>query len=187
MRARVGGVGLLLLGVIAGGCAAPWRLSSDWQRTIAAPLIQDTVRVLLGGTLPVFRQHPRPLDRPDTEIASTTHHRGRAADTLTFYELRAHPHALLHELGHVLDARNLAWQECMAVTTTRARPGTYAATSDDEHIAEAFARAVESMRGGYADSLAANRDVPGALVFVRWLRQQWGQALVRRQSLPAPP
>src|SRR2546430_2604362 len=76
-------------------------------------------------------------------------------DSVRLYGNAADEYVLTHELGHVFDNREIATDVVDSVTLyTRARPGTYAATAPQEHVAEAFERAVRSMRHGFADSLA---------------------------------
>ena len=48
----------MLLG-LTGATLGGQNLSSGWLRLIASPYVQDTLRPILGGTVPVFRQVSR--------------------------------------------------------------------------------------------------------------------------------
>ncbi len=159
----------------------PKPLSGDWQALLASPLVQDTLVRLFGGQLPVFQQTNRLPFMSDDVMGMTP----LAGDTVSFYSNAASPYVLLHEMGHVLQARHMApMAEAAIVSDPKNRPkrGSYAETSDDEHISEAFARAMASGRRGFADSTEAQEEQPGAIEFIRWLL---GQPPFHQASAPA--
>ena len=152
-------------------------LSPEWQRYLESAFVRDTLRPLLRDSLPQFRQTSRPLTVPDDAMGQV---RG---DTVAFFSPRADDYVLRHEIGHIVDDRNLAPLVAARVTQYPVRRG-YAQTSEREHVAEAFARAVQSMRKQYADSTQANRDVPGTIEFVRWLQTKFPGSV--RDKIGAP-
>lgn len=142
--------------------------NESWARMLHTPFLRDTVLPLLR-TPPTLRQgNPRWW----TDSYPGRRAAGTVADTVWFYRPKADQHALLHEIGHVLDNQAVAPDVTTAVDRHPAQAGTYAATSHQEHVAEAFARALESSRRGFSDSTRAERDSPGAIEFIRWLQTQ---------------
>lgn len=135
-----------------------------------SPFISDTLFSLVGGPVQINR------DRHDFDPNAAAY---AGKDHIVFL---APPtdHNLVHEMGHVLDFRNLA-PEVTARVAAKRRPwpanerplnyDDYARVNRNEYVAEAFQRAIESgRRHEFADSLGAEKRLPGTIDMIRWLR-----------------
>lgn len=135
----------------------------SWQHVLASPFVRDTLLPALGGPSPAF------VGTDNSWIAPQARAR-TVGDTVRFYHDDGNVRTVAHELGHVLDNRGDAAATLTKVLESAANPGSYAAETPGEHKAEAFAEAMMSARRGFADSTAANRNVPGAIDVIRWLQ-----------------
>lgn len=80
---------------------------------------------------------------------------------------------LAHEAGHLLDGNHIAPEVVMRAVMQMSRyrhPSDYYGSDPTEYAAEAFARAVQSGRHGFADSTQTEQRFPGSLELIRWLR-----------------
>lgn len=141
-----------------------------------SPFVRDTVFPAAGGPSPITRSGFPPIGQPNW-LASTSMTPSDTSSTL-YARMPGAPavsddHLIAHELGHVADARHVAWQPMMEAT---ARMGEYRGGQDyfgsdpNEYAAEAFARALESGRRGFADSTEVDRRMPGTIALIRWLQ-----------------
>lgn len=134
--------------------------------------ISDTLYPVVGGAFRIDRrgwwQAPQDAQRNLTFRAGARFE----PDTVVTLFGAASDHTVAHEAGHILDARRLAWEVGAAVDGRRHSAHRKHGYFDEpsEYIAEAFARAIGSARNGFVDSIAVDREFPGALEFVRWLK-----------------
>lgn len=155
-----------------------WPPSQEWMRIINSPFIR-LIGSLLGGLPQIDRRHA-PLDLQFIDAAAQ--YRGiPSADTIALYSPIANERVLIHELGHAAYARNVVPQDVVdKVLDKPPIKGSYAALSESEHVAEAFAEAIESMKKAhFADSLRAEGEVPGTLDFIHWLQDRHAELTQR--------
>lgn len=132
----------------------------------------DTLYPSVGGEFPISRKNPAkaPQINGKSALAVTS-----PQQQVTFYG-PLDDHSVAHEAGHIADMRGKFPPEVTAALMRgRAEshnPNNYAWSDDDEYIAEAFARAMDSARHQFSDSTKAEHDMPGVLSLVHWLQQQ---------------
>lgn len=137
-----------------------------------SPFVTDTLFPAVGGAFPINRASilARPTLEDGTEIEAYTRFQ---PDTLTVLFGNPSDHVVAHEAGHMLDARALAPAVAMDVEDRRheyRNPRDYFGSNSSEYVAEAFARAVDSGRHAFTDSTAADRQFPGTIQYIRWLK-----------------
>lgn len=127
----------------------PKPLSPYWQKRVETPFVQDTLRALAGGKLPNFVQASEPPPKRDVVA------RFVFPDTVKFYlpsvtSDSIADYAISHETGHYLDFLNAIPQQLSsrvdATDADQKKLGGYAATSEDEHFAEAVAAGLHALR-----------------------------------------
>lgn len=127
----------------------PKPLSPYWQRRINTPFVQDTLRALAGGKLPIYMQSSDPPPEKDAVA------RFVAPDTVKFYMPAVTSdsigdYVVSHETSHYLDYLNAFPPQLSgridATEAEQKKLGGYAATSEDEHFAEAVAAGLHALR-----------------------------------------
>ena len=158
--------------------AAKGGLSSDWVQYLQTPFVRDTLARLVGD-VPVSVQSRMGggLTRPD--LAGVTSPRG---DLISMF-VPPSDDFFSHEVGHVLDVRNLApavSSNLYALYQQNRNRATdeYARTNEYEYIAEAFRHAVNVFRVADAAQRKAAADdaetsVPGTGLWLDWLKQKF--------------
>ena len=143
-----------------------------------SPFVTDTLFRVAGGPVPITRSRGFSPLGPDNEALTMAPPRPQQGDTAIVFYRDPTDHVAAHEVGHLIDHRALAPQVYGDVDAHR-RPhygaihtqDDYFRSSRDEYVAEAFARAVESgRRHQFADSAKVDRDFPGSMEMIRWLR-----------------
>lgn len=143
------------------------------------PFVRDTLFPLVGGPFRVSRSTQRPPPVQGREVLAET--KFTPSDTGTTFYSPPTDEVMAHESGHILDARHrlpieasialMQGREKHAPTISGSRE--WFSQSDDEYLAEAFARAVKSGREHqFSDSTKVDRQLPGAIEIVRWLLTQ---------------
>lgn len=139
-------------------------LPKPWQKLLASPYVTDTLFRLLGSM-------------PKVVSSNDPHSRDAVAkfsmpDSIKVFNAPPSDYALTHEVGHMLDSQGKLPTGFVFDESKRPPKGSYAATNEDEHVAEAFARAMKSGRRGFADSTQAEKEMPGAIDIIHWLQTQ---------------
>ena len=142
------------------------------------PFVTDTLFSIAGGPVQISRSHGNSPLGPNNQALTMAPLRPAQGDTgIVFYQ-EPTDHIAAHEVGHLIDHRNLIPQIYAAVEAKRVPyEGRLPVTQEDyfhsnreEYVAEAFARAVESGRHHqFADSTKAEKDMPGTGDIIRWL------------------
>jgi hypothetical protein len=133
-----------------------------------SPFVTDTLFKVAGGPFAVERGGFPPIEHPEYRAAT----RMTPTDTAVVFYENPSEHILAHEAGHILDARRSAWEPLAqaAASMKDYQRRDYFSADPTEYVAEAFARAVESGRKGFADSTKVEREMPGTLPLIRWLQ-----------------
>lgn len=152
-------------------------LSSDWQKFLASPFARDTLLPLIGSHDLAVRSSLPPAGRPD--LAG---HTSALGDTVSMY-LKPGEDYFTHEIGHVIDVRDLAPEVSgnVAAIYTKLKPRFgYAGTNEYEYIAETFRTAMNLFRST-PDLDQRNerlkdveRVMPGVKLWSDWLHKQFG-------------
>lgn len=141
--------------------------------------VTDTLFSVAGGPVQINRSRDFSPLGPGNDALTMAPLRPAQGDTAIVFYKDPRDNVVAHEMGHVLDHRNLIPLVFGAVEAKR-RPHLgpvrsqedYFRASRDEYIAEAFARAVQSGRRGFSDSTKVDRDMPGTIDLIRWLQTQ---------------
>lgn len=142
------------------------------KKSMLSSFITDTLFRAAGGPF-------RIENKPESEApivwngipaaAGTTY----SPDTTVTFWGPMSDHDIAHETGHMVDRRGLA-EDAMLMTDAYREfypnQGDYWSHNQREYIAEAFARAIQSGRGGFADSAKVETEMPGAIHLIRWLQ-----------------
>ena len=155
-----------LILVFLAGAAITTAGAGQGQTIKVSSFVTDTLFAAVGGSFVVVRSHAAPPRIGGRDVVAST-----APSTLVTFYTAPDDHAFAHETGHVADRRGIFPARVIAAAMlgrTRARRD-YFHTDDDEYVAEAFARAIESGRRGFRDSSRTEKDFPGSIEFVRWL------------------
>lgn len=127
----------------------PKPLTPFWQRHVDSPLVQDTLRRITGGKLPTYVMANTPP--PARDVVA----RFVFPDTVKFYLPSTTTdsigdYVITHETGHYMDALGTIFPTLSTrVSQTSAQQkklGGYAATNEDEQMAEAIAAGTAALR-----------------------------------------
>lgn len=142
--------------------------------------MRDTLAPLVGGPFTIRYGGARKDATGQGVLAGLT----QVPDTVNVYAASPHPeHTLIHEAGHVWDARGVAptvmggLLSAMEQFKPANKQEAYFGSQPEEYIAESFARALELMRQSRGaptseQLAAAERNLPGITGVVRWMMTQ---------------
>lgn len=148
-----------------------------------SPFITDTLFRAAGGPFPIERRPASEAPQP-SELTRRNYPAGSVVGAVT----RTEPDTLVtlfgdrpdqdyiaaHETGHIVDKRGVIPNSAFAglMLAMEQNPRTDWLGDEKEYIAEAFARAIQSGRGGFSDSTQVDRGMPGTIHLIRWLQTQ---------------
>lgn len=144
-----------------------------------SPFVLDTLFKIAGGPVQINRSRGISPLGPMNQAVTMAPLRPAQGDTgIVFYQDPT-DHVTAHEIGHLIDHRNLA-PEVLARADAKRRPfegkvpttmEDYFHSNRDEYVAEAFARAVDSGRKHqFSDSTQVDKQMPGTIELIRWLQ-----------------
>lgn len=142
------------------------------------PFVTDTLFPAAGGPIKINRSYGFSPLGPMNSAMTMAPLRPTQGDTGIVFYRDPTDETYAHEIGHLIDHRNLA-PDVLAQVAAKRKPyegqqpqtmDEYFRSNREEYVAQAFAKAMESARHGFADSTSADKDMPGVIDFVRWLR-----------------
>ena len=155
------------------------------------PFVTDTLFRVAGGSVPIYRSSGFSPLGPGNEAMTVAPPRPQQGDTSIVFYREPRDEVYAHEIGHVLDHRNLA-PLVLALAEAKRRPylgsgprtmDEYFRSNRDEYVAEAFARAVLSGRKGFSDSTKVEKNFPGSIDIIHWLLEnELFEPVIRRLS-----
>ena len=144
------------------------------------PFVTDTLFPISGGKVPIYRSSGFSPLGPENTAMTVAPPRPQQGDTAVVFYKEPRDEVYAHEIGHVLDHRNLV-PLVLALAEAKRRPylgqgpktmDEYFRSNRDEYVAEAFARAILSGRKGFSDSTKVEKNFPGSIDIIHWLLQQ---------------
>ena len=154
------------------GTFQPATVAPQWNQLLASSYVQDTLAPLLSqNTITVNTQTYPPIGRPD--LTGLTSARG---DTISMFG-RPNDGFFTHEVGHVLDTKNIAPEvsgQVAALYNPRNKQAGYGAKNDYEYVAEAFRQAMDLVRQrtDAKGVQAADKKYPGVALWHSWISKR---------------
>ncbi len=156
--------------------------------------VTDTLFPVAGGPVQMNRSRGFSPLGPMNEALTMAPLRPAQGDTAIVFYKEPTDEVASHEIGHLIDHRNLA-PLVLANVEARRRPhlgpvrtqDDYFRSNREEYVAEAFARAIESgRRQRFTDSTKVDREFPGSIELIRWLQTRPPFAKPQRPSTETP-
>lgn len=141
--------------------------------------VTDTLFRVAGGPVQVNRSRGFSPLGPGNAALTMAPLRPQQGDTAIVFYQDPRDNVAAHEVGHLIDHRNLIPLLYAAVEAKRPQhqgpvrtQRDYFRSNREEYIAEAFARAIQSGRNSFTDSTKVDREMPGTIDLIRWLQTQ---------------